>query len=374
MASIKKRPDGQWRARYRDPAGREHAKHFARKVDAQRWLDEQTTAMISGRYVDPNDPTTFRAYAESWRAAQVHRDTTRAHVETHLRRHVYPHFGNRRMAAIRPSEVQAWVTRLSAGGLAPSTVQVIHGILAAIFKAAIRDRKLAASPCEGTRLPRKLPREVVPLETAVVERLISAVPPRYRALVVLAAGTGLRQGECFGVCLNRVDFLRRTLRVDQQLVLLPRREPFLAPPKTAASHRSIPLPQVVVEALAEHLRVFPSEHRDGLVFTDDSGRALRRMAFSREVWRPAVQAAGAPAGTGFHELRHYFASLLIRHGESVKTVQSRLGHATAAETLDTYSHLWPDADDTTRAAVDSALGKINRAADSVRTVSAPGDH
>ena len=67
-----------------------------------------------------------------------------------------------------------------------------------------------------------------------------------------------------------------------------------------------------------------------------------------------------------HELRHFYASLLIRHGESVKTVQSRLGHATAAETLDTYSHLWPDADDTTRTAVDSVF-KIETTADTVRT-------
>ena len=67
-------------------------------------------------------------------------------------------------------------------------------------------------------------------------------------------------------------------------------------------------------------------------------------------------AAAAPKGTGFHDLPHYYASLLIRHGESVKVVQAQLGHATAAETLDTYSHLWPDRDDRTRVAVDSVLG------------------
>jgi integrase len=60
-----------------------------------------------------------------------------------------------------------------------------------------------------------------------------------------------------------------------------------------------------------------------------------------------------------YDLRYFYASLLIRHGESVKVVQARLGHATAAETLDTYSHLWPDSDDTTRSAVDSALGMIS---------------
>ena len=74
--------------------------------------------------------------------------------------------------------------------------------------------------------------------------------------------------------------------------------------------------------------------------------------------------AQLPSSTRFHDLRHHYASLLIRHGESVKTVQARLGHATAAETLDTYSHLWPDSDDRTREAVDAALGDL---ADSVRT-------
>lgn len=63
MASIKKREDGQWRARYRDAAGKEHAKHFARKIDAQRWLDETTAAVVTGQYVDPRIPGVRRDMA-----------------------------------------------------------------------------------------------------------------------------------------------------------------------------------------------------------------------------------------------------------------------------------------------------------------------
>jgi integrase len=77
---------------------------------------------------------------------------------------------------------------------------------------------------------------------------------------------------------------------------------------------------------------------------------------------------GGLSGVTPHALRHFYASLLIRHGESVKTVQARLGHPSAAETLDTYSHLWPDSDDRTRAAVDSIFGQV---ADSVRTDALP---
>jgi integrase len=359
MASIEKRIRNgttSWLARWRDLDGRQRKRSFRRRIDAERFITKLAADLLRGEYVDPSDPVTFREYAEWWRKAQVHRPTTQAHVETNLRRHVYPYFGDRRLGTIRPTEIQAWITRL-AGKLAPSTVQVIHGIVAALFKAAIRDRRVNASPCESTRLPRKVPQEIVPLETDVVESLINAVPQRYRALIVLAAGTGMRQGECFGLCLDRIDFLRRTVRVDQQLVLLPHRDPCLAPPKTNASHRTIPLPDIVVAALSEHIRQFPIQHPDGLVFTDNNGNALRRTTFSREIWRPAVKVINkASQGTGMHDLRHYYASLLIRHGESVKTVQRRLGHATATETLDTYSHLWPDSDDRTRAAIDAVLG------------------
>ena len=84
------------------------------------------------------------------------------------------------------------------------------------------------------------------------------------------------------------------------------------------------------------------------------GAWLTRQKFGH-LWRPIIAAAGLPRGTGFHALRHYYARLLIRHGESVKTVQARLGHASATETLDTYCHLWPDSDDRTRDAIDSVL-------------------
>jgi site-specific recombinase XerD len=107
--------------------------------------------------------------------------------------------------------------------------------------------------------------------------------------------------------------------------------------------------------LAAHLATYPAGE-SGLVFTLD-GEPITRPAFGH-VWRPAAAKAGIPPGTGMHALRHFYASLLIRYGMSVKTVQVRLGHASASETLDTYSHLWPDSDDRTRAAIDSVLGTV----------------
>jgi integrase len=293
---------------------------------------------------------------------QVQRPSSRVHVETMLRRHAYPTLGDRCLSSIMPSDVQAWVKGL---GLAPATVGVMHGIVSTVMKSAIRDRRIASNPCDGTKLPKVQRPQIVPLTTEQVEAVRAALPAPLQALVTLAAGTGMRQGECFGLTVDRVRFLERALTVDRQLVAVPGHAPSLGPPKTRASNRTIPLPQVVVDALAAHLAEF-SAGPDGLVFTL-SGKPITRSTFGYK-WRAAVKASGLPDGTGFHALRHYYASLLIRHGESVKTVQARLGHASAVEALDTYSHLWPDSDDRTRDAIDSVLGFT---ADPLRTEAAP---
>jgi integrase len=148
-------------------------------------------------------------------------------------------------------------------------------------------------------------------------------------------------------------FLRRDVTIDRQLVDVDKNAPVWEPPKTEASYRTVPLPNVVLEALQQHLTAYNVEP-DGLLFTL-GGLPTSRQTFGHQ-WRTPARAAGIPSGQGLHALRHYYASLLIRHGESVKTVQARLGHASAAETLDTYSHLWPDSDDRTQDAVDAVLG------------------
>jgi hypothetical protein len=157
MANIAKRSDGRWRARYRDDAGRQHARHFGRKVDAQRWLDEVTASVVTGQYVDPKaGRITFREYAESWRESQVHRVTSAVHVEGLLRRHAYPTFGNRQISTILPSEVQGWVRllgnsdkRVGRKALAPATIAVVHSLVSAVMRAAVRDRKIMANPVRG---------------------------------------------------------------------------------------------------------------------------------------------------------------------------------------------------------------------------------
>ena len=285
---------------------------------------------------------TFREYAEAWREAQVHRPSSAIHVEGQLRRHAYPTFGDRQPATILPSEIQAWVRRSGIADkregrkpLGAETISVLHSIVSAIFRAAVRDRKIIANPCKGTRLPAKQAKRAVPLTTQQVDRLRDLVPDELKTMVTFTAGTGMRQGEVFGLTVDRIDFLRREVRVDRHLMTGPGRgRTEFGPTKTPASNRTIPLPQVVIDALAVHLRDHPAGET-GLVFTL-GGAPITRYAFGH-LWRPIAKDVGIETGTGMHALRHYYASLLIRFGESVKAVQVRLGHASASETLDTYS-------------------------------------
>jgi len=202
----------------------------------------------------------------------------------------------------------------------------------AVFAAAVRDRVIAHNPCVGVTLPRVPRRRVEPLTLDQVQKIIAATPKQYRALMVVAAGTGLRSGELFGLQVRHIDFLRRTLTVEQQVQQLPGHAVYVGPPKTQSSYRIVPLPQVVVDALSDHLRRHPAT-ADDFVFTAPEGGPIVRTSFMHAAWRPAAEAAELPKGVGLHSLRHFYASALIRSGLSVRVVSERLGHANAAMTL-----------------------------------------
>lgn len=348
----KDRRSARWQARYRDPSGRQISRAFERKLDAERWLTSVEAAKLTGGYVDPKaGRVTFREYAEDWRHRQLWRESTAAKIESDLRNHLYPAIGDVALSAVRPSDLDVLVKGL-ADKLAPSTVESVYRLAATVFKSAIRDRLIAVTPCENVKLPEKPRRDVVPLTVDQVAELADLMPDRYRALVVLGAGTGLRLSEALGLTVDRVAFLEREITVDRQLVRPEDGEPRFGPVKRAASNRVVPLPDTVAYSLSHHLKEY-GKGPEGLFFTNAKGKSIYRTSFS-SIFRRAADQVGIAKGDGFHELRHHYASLLISSGCSVTVVQRRLGHATAQETLDTYSHLWPDDDEKTISAVDGA--------------------
>jgi integrase len=241
------------------------------------------------------------------------------------------------------------------GPLAPGTVRNIYEVCQRMFADAVDDRVIAVNPCRRIVLPKDDKGKVVPPTPEQVRAIGGAVPARYYALVRVMAVAGLRIGEALGLDVARIDFLRRTITVDQQYT----QDRELTPPKGGKA-RTIAVPQGLLDDLAAHLAAFGS---DGPVFTDEAGE---RMAYRlwKPVWNPAARAAGF-AGTT-HDLRHYCASALIAGGASVVQVQHVLGHASPVITLRTYSHLFPGDDDRIRTALDAALALLD-GEDNLRT-------
>src|SRR5437899_10397190 len=103
MATLRRQDDGRWFVRYRDPDRQEHVRTFDRKSDAQRFIDKVAGDMMRGDYIDPSaGKVTFGEYASLWRDAQVHRETTKAQVESHLKHHILPFSERRRVGSVRP--------------------------------------------------------------------------------------------------------------------------------------------------------------------------------------------------------------------------------------------------------------------------------
>lgn len=365
MASIIKRGE-IWRARYRDDAGREHARHFGRKVDARRWLDEVTASVITGSYVDPRAGTiTLRAYFDQWAARQVWvRSTTAA---MNLAVDSTP-FADIPIKTIRRSHIEAWIKAMTAAGLAPRTVATRVNHVRAVFRAARRDKVIGDDPTDGVTLPRLRRAEAAmtiptPEDVGVA---IAAAEVWFRPLIGLCAFAGLRLGEAAAIKLDDIDFLRRTLTVSRQVQRADGSGVEIQAPKYA-SERVVFLPDGLIAMLAEHVRTVGVRPEGWLFAGTGDGPPNQNIVGYR--WRKTLRDAGLPP-IKLHDLRHFFASRLIAAGCDVVTVQRALGHASASITLNTYSHLWPTAEDRTRA----AAGEIMTAAccsgvsaDSVRT-------
>lgn len=359
--SIKKRPDGKWRARYRDEAGKEHARHFDRKKDGERWLDEQTAAQVTGQWVDPKaGDITVAAYARQWAAGRPHNARTARRVASAIKNHIDgTSLGARPLSKVLPSEAQAWATGRGRV-LAASTTSYTVYLVRSIFAAAVLDRLIGRSPfTKKISLPESVPARIVPLTVAQVQALAEVAPKRCRAMVLTQAGLGLRIGELLALRVSDVDFLRRTVRVESQI---PPNELEREDPKTPLSKRTLPLPQFVADALAAHIQEFPALADQSLFY--NSRKNLWSTSRYGKVFVSAAEEAGLPIGTTSHDLRHHYASVLLFAGESVVAVAERLGHKNAGLVIKTYGHLMPDSEERTRRALEAAWGG---AADQVRT-------
>jgi integrase len=349
-------------------------RNFEYEDDAKHHDAELKSAVRAGTYIDDRAAkVTFQQYAEEWRRTKTHGYATAERLERGLRNHCYPVIGDIPMAVLgrRVSLMRDWIAGLD---LQPNTARLLISDVSAIFHAAIDDRLIARNPVKARSVekPKEVKGDVVAWSAVQVGAVARELPERLAAMAWLGAVTGMRQGELFGLALEDVDFLRRTVRVEAQVVQLGSGTAF--GPIKNRKPRTVPLARPVVPLLSQHIREFtpvpvtlPWSHkkdrrRDGrpvtrtLLFADPRGAAWYKQTVNRS-WRKAWQSAGVPdlgRANGMHVLRHTAASHWLSGGLNPAKVADYLGD-TVAMVLKTYAHFVPGDDDLGRAIMDGFI-------------------
>ncbi|MEV6845452.1 site-specific integrase [Actinoplanes sp. NPDC051411] len=364
----------RYRVRYLGPGGRERSKSFPdrQKKAADDYLTDIESKRLRGSFVDPvAGRITFAEYAQRWIEQQTFDEPTREVTERRLRRHIIPKLGDLELASMRPEHIRQFDRSLQVAGLSDAFRSIAFSNVSSILNAAVDDDRITKNPCRArSAKPAKLRSiRVVPWEIEQVEALRSNLPRRYKILIDLGAGCGMRQGEILGLAVDDIDFEKQIIRVRRQIRIV-RAKLVFAEPKGRKT-REVPLPSSVAERLREHIAEFsprpialPWETPSGkpgaahLVILGVHGGAVNRGDLNKKVWWPAATRSGIPQDrkNGMHALRHFYASTLLDAGESIKALASYLGHADPGFTLRTYTHLMPSSEERTRKAIDQAFG------------------
>ena len=378
MAAIRERPSrardprtgrpktSTFEVRWFDPDTRDQISRggFPNKRAAQAFVRELDAAIVTGTYLDPRrGDITLADFAEQWIDSHPGKRRTVAGYRSHLRSHLLapaaiPADGTRPartinlatmpLSELRPTTIRLWLRAMQAKThagqpLSPATVAHARRTLHCCLNAAVTDGLINANPVTAAKLPKSgtASGERRAFTPAEFHALLAAFPAAYRLAPVVMGYCGLRWGEVSALRLRHFDRTNRLLRVEETLTEVGGR---LAAdtPKSAASTRTVPIPDPVHRALLQHL-----EH--GLtdlnlyLFTTSTGQPVGYRTFRRNGWDPAAQASELDPALTPHCLRHSFATWMLDAGTSIQTVRKLLGHASLA-TTQIYTHSNTDAD------------------------------
>jgi hypothetical protein len=198
FGSVRRLPSGRWQVRYRTSDGRQHTapETFATKTDTTRHLAQVETDLSRGQWSDPRlGRMAFAAWATRWEATTVNlRANTRATYRNLLYRYLLPTFGPMPLADLDAMAVRTWLAKLEREGVGASTRAKAYRLLSRILGTAIESGYLTRNPCTIRGAAAEPAPEMRFATVAEVAALANAIPRRFRALVLVAADTGLRWG------------------------------------------------------------------------------------------------------------------------------------------------------------------------------------
>ena len=317
FGNVRKLPSGRYQASYWHEGLRHVASEtFKAKADAQAWLSTKEADIVRGLWLHHRPARRASATTPrlGWTAKATFvraraNSTTTSCAATYCRPS-----GERALTAIANSEVVAWHRALTAK--VPGTAPKCFRLLRQIMAAAVVDGYLVKSPVVIKGASREVVHEQAIPTVAEVLALAEAVEERYRAMVWLAGGCGLRFGELAALRRDRIDLLHKEVRVADTVTELIDGERFAGPPKTEAGRRTVAIPSTIVPIVERHLASIGPEPGT-LLFPAPEGGYLRRHNFRQRVWVPALTATGL--SYRFHDLRHAAMTLAAAWGRPSPT-------------------------------------------------------
>lgn len=360
--TIRQRPDGRWEARFtvgRDPGT---GKQIQRSVygstqkEVRQKLAQAVAALDNGDYFEPSKMTLAR-WVEIWLEEYTgdKKYLTVKHYKAQCRAHIVPSLGAVKLSELTTPQIQAFYNHLQREGLASKSVRNIHGILTKCLSTAVQVGYLRNNPASAVTLPKVVKKDIQPLtDEQVRDFLRVSAADEYEILLKVILFTGLRESEAIGLTWDCIDFKAGTVTICKQLQKRPLSDGgfTFAPLKNDKTRIIKPAASVIAllsrrwkEQTEQRLRAGEAwqgwqsaeERKAALVFTTLTGTNLSPQTVYNHYKKLSAQ-IGAP-DSRVHDLRHTFAVLSLQNGDSVKTVQGNLGHATAAFTLDKYGHV-----------------------------------
>jgi integrase len=380
----------RWLACWIDPDGTEKSRAFRTQTAATVHWKAMEADKDRGDYHNPDaGKVLFGVFGKRWLDSRIVDPASMIRYEASYRLHVAPVFAHHEVRAIRPSRIQGWIRDLSER-FGPSTVITAFLVLQGILDLALADEAIRKNAAKSpvVQVPVHQAADIEVWDDAVIVALADAHPSQLRAIPELAASLGMREGELFGLAEEDIDLDgEKVVRVRRQFKAIGRAFVFALPKNDR--ERIIPLSDWDIAVIRQHIDRYPPRpytlpwekpggkpHTCKLLFrwpSDD--QHVKARSYSETVWKPAAAKAGViPAPQkdkrgraryattrkeGIHQLRHYYASVMLAGGVSIKEVAEYLGHADPAFTLRVYAHLLPSSHDRARAVINERFTNMN---------------
>lgn len=366
--TIRKRADGRWEARYtvgRDPGTGKQVQrsvYGSTQAEVRKKLAQITVDIDQNAYIRPQH-VTVSTWMKNWQEnylGNLKYNTIKTYKSA-IDNHIIPSLGATKITDLTTDHIQRMLNRTK---LSPSSVKWIYAILHHALQQAVSNKIISYNPADACVLPRKPKRDMVVLSADNVGKYLSALENdnmQYPITVTLFAG--LRLGEVLGLTWNDVDYNASSIHVRQQLMRID--GTYTLAPLKNDTERCVKVAPFVMDILKrQHKKQLEEKLAAGslwkgnplnLVFTSELGEHLCSKTLQRH-HAEAAKAIGMP-DLRFHDLRHSFATLSLQNGDTIKTVQAHLGHATAAFTLGTYAHFTQDAEETSASLMQQFIEK-----------------